>query len=63
MAFKNEEHREAVRRIETAKIIKEALKIVDKLGELDSEDIDIETTEELIGKAQKLKKHKLWKLS
>jgi len=49
---------------EIGDIIKEALKIVDKLGDLDIEDNeDIEDIEELIDKAKKLKKNRLWKLN
>lgn len=51
-----------------AKLIKEALKIVDKLGNLDEEYImtdekDYELLEKLIIKAKELKKNKLWKLN
>ena len=53
--------------LEKAKLIKDALKIVDELGKMDIDDIhhnddDREELEELIEKAKKLKKNKLWKL-
>ena len=44
-----------------ARLIKEALKIVDKLANLNIDEI-IEI-EELINKSQKLKKDRLWKLN
>ena len=52
---------------ETAKILKDALTIVDELGKLDEEYImidedDYEKLEKLIKKAKELKKHRLWKL-
>lgn len=43
-----------------ANLIKEALNIVDKLATLDVH--DDEEIEDLIYKAEKLKKHRLWKL-
>jgi archaellum biogenesis ATPase FlaH len=46
---------------ETAKILKEAIIIVDKLAKMDADD-DAEALEELIEKAKKLTKNKLWKL-
>ncbi len=52
--------------LEKAKLIKDALKIVDELAEtyvgksMDYE--DIETLDDLIDKAKKLKKNRLWKL-
>jgi|JFJP01.1.fsa_nt_gi CO dehydrogenase/acetyl-CoA synthase beta subunit len=46
-----------------AKILKDALTIVDKLATLDITDKDDhEELEELIEKAQKLSKNRLWKL-
>jgi hypothetical protein len=52
---------------ETAELLKESLRIVDKLAKMDIDDIhhnddDREELEELIEKAQKLTKHRLWKL-
>jgi conjugal transfer/entry exclusion protein len=52
---------------ETAEILKNALKIVDKLSKMDVDDIshnddDMDELEELIDKAKKLSKHRLWKL-
>ena len=52
---------------ETAKVLKEALIIVDKLAKMDADDIfanddDREELEDLIDKAKKLSKHRLWKL-
>jgi hypothetical protein len=52
---------------ETARLLKEALKIVDELGKLNEEYImtdenDYETLEKLIKKAKELKKNRLWKL-
>jgi len=49
--------------LDTAKILKEAIKIVDELAKLyPYEDDDFNTLEELIGRATTLKKNKLWKL-
>jgi hypothetical protein len=52
---------------ETAKILKEALTIVDKLAKMDADGIyanddEMEELEELIDEAKKLTKHRLWKL-
>jgi hypothetical protein len=52
---------------ETAELLKDSLRIVDKLAKMDIDDIhhnddDREELEELIEKAQKLTKHRLWKL-
>jgi hypothetical protein len=52
---------------ETAKILKEALTIVDKLAKMDVDDIshnddDMDNLEDLIEKAKILTKHRLWKL-
>jgi len=52
---------------ETAEILKESLKIVDKLAKMDADDIfanddDREELEDLIEKAKKLTKNRLWKL-
>jgi len=43
-----------------ADLIKKSLTIVDELAELDIDDIDELT--DLIEQAEKLKKHRLWKL-
>jgi len=43
-----------------ARLIKESLKIVDELAELDIDDID--EVGDLIERAEKLKKDRLWKL-
>jgi hypothetical protein len=52
---------------ETAELLKDSLKIVDKLAKMDIDDIhhnddDREELEDLIEKAKKLTKHRLWKL-
>jgi len=52
---------------ETAEILKESLKIVDKLAKMDTDDIfanddDMDELEKLIEKAKKLTKHRLWRL-
>ena len=52
---------------QTAEILKDSLKIVDKLAKMDADDIfanddDREELDELIDKAKKLSKHRLWKL-
>ena len=52
---------------ETAEILKESLKIVDKLAKMDADDIfanddDREELEKLIDEAKKLTRHRLWKL-
>lgn len=49
-----------------ARLIKDALKIVDELAKYDIDDMssyDKENLEELIEKAKKLKKDRLWKLN
>ena len=51
-----------------AKLIKDALKIVNKLGNLDEEYImtdekDYELLEKLIKRAKELRKNKFWKLN
>ena len=51
---------EANDNLQKANLIKEALNIVDKLSTLDVH--DDEEIEDLIYKAEKLKKHRLWKL-
>ena len=43
-----------------ADLIKKALTIVDELAELDYDEYD--EMQELIDRAEKLKKHRLWKL-
>ena len=53
---------------EIAEILKEALKIVDKLAKMDADDIfanddEMDELENLIGKAKKLTKNRLFKLS
>jgi hypothetical protein len=53
---------------EKAQLIKDALKIVDNLSKMDADDIfanddDREELEELIDKANKLTKNRLWKLA
>jgi hypothetical protein len=53
---------------EKAELIKSALKIVEKLSGMDADDIfaeddEREKLEELIEKAKKLKKNRLWKLN
>ena len=67
MAFKDAHHREVVDSLETTKILKESVKIVDALAKMDADDIfanddDREELEELIEKANKLTKNRLWKL-
>jgi hypothetical protein len=52
---------------EKAELIKSALKIVDELSKMDADstfanDDEMEALENLIEKAQKLTKNKLWKL-
>jgi predicted DNA-binding protein (MmcQ/YjbR family) len=53
---------------QTADLLKDSLKIVDKLAKMDADDIfandddDREELEDLIEKAKKLTKHRLWKL-
>jgi len=58
--------------LETTRLLKEALKIVDELAKNDladiqhpfnSNDFDYEKLQELIEKSRKLKKNKLWKLN
>lgn len=58
--------------METARLLKEALKIVDELatsdlGDVDypfeTEDFDFEKLQRLIERAKKLKKNRLWKLT
>jgi len=67
MAFNDEHHRQVVDSLDTAKILKEALTVVDNLAKMDADDIfanddDREKLEELIEKANILTKNKLWKL-
>jgi archaellum biogenesis ATPase FlaH len=45
---------------ETIRILKESLMIIDKLAECEFDDVD--DIEELILKAKKIKKNKLWRL-
>ena len=52
---------------EKAELLKESLKIVDKLSKMDADDIfaeddEREKLEDLIEKTKKLTKHRLWKL-
>ncbi len=58
--------------LETARLLKEALKIVDELATSDlihvdepftDDDFDYQKLQKLIQKAKDLKKNKLWKLS
>jgi hypothetical protein len=54
--------------LEKAKLIKDALKLVDDLAKMDANDIlanddDAEELETLIDKAKNLKKNRLWKLT
>ena len=46
--------------VRKAELIKKALTIVDELAELDYD--EYEEMSELIDRAEKLKKHRLWKL-
>lgn len=63
MAFKDEKHRQAVDSKQTAEILKESVRIVDALAKIDYDFYqDGEEVEKLIEKAQKLTKHRLWKL-
>ena len=39
MAFQDEHHRQVVDSLDTAKILKESLEIVDKLAKMDADDI------------------------
>ena len=53
--------------LEKAKILKEALKIVDELKKIDIDELlrheeGTEELDDLIKRAKKLTKHKLWKL-
>lgn len=51
--------------IETARLLKEALKLVDDVAQFDigeKDHYDIDGLEELTDRAKKLKKHRLWKL-
>lgn len=63
---------ERLANLEKAKILKESLKIVNKLaeseladmdGEFDSSDFDVEELQDLIVRARKLKKNTYWKLT
>ena len=57
--------------LEKAKLIKDALKLVDDLAKIDADDLanmddaefDFEELEKLVRKAQALKKNRLWKLN
>jgi hypothetical protein len=54
--------------LEKAKLIKNALKIVDELSKMDADGIfanddEMEALEDLIEKAKKLTKNRLWKLN
>jgi hypothetical protein len=58
--------------LETARLLKEALKIVDDLAKndladvdypFDCDDFDYQKLQDLIEKAKKLKKNRLWKLT
>jgi len=53
---------------QTAELLKDSLRIVDKLAKMDADDIfanddDREELEDLIEKAKKLTKNRLWKLT
>lgn len=50
------------RNYEMARILKDSLRIVDKLGEIDDVETNIDLIEELIHKAKKIKKSVMWKL-
>lgn len=67
MANINELNKQMADEKETAKILKDSLTIVDELAKMDADDIfanddDREELEDLIEKAKKLTKHRLWKL-
>lgn len=47
---------------EKSKILKESLRIIDKLGECEIDDLDMNELEELINKAKKLKRNRFFKL-
>ena len=48
---------------EKANLLKDSLRIVDKLGDMDIDDYDSDELEELMNKARKLKKNRYWKLT
>jgi hypothetical protein len=63
---------ERVANLEKGKILKESLKIVDKLaendlgdidGDITTSDFDVEELKDLIVRARKLKKNTFWKLT
>jgi len=43
-------------------LLKESLRIVDKLASIEDIENEIDLIEDLVLKSQKLKKHRLWKL-
>lgn len=47
---------------EKGRILKESLLIVDKLGGYDIDDFDVDDLEDLIDRARKLKRNRLWRL-
>jgi hypothetical protein len=61
MALSKQVINESLDNMQKANLIKDALKIVDELAALDIHD-DRDEVEDLIDKAIKLKKHRLWKL-
>ncbi len=61
-------YRDISNNMETAKLLKESLKIVDELAKMDADEIfanddDMEDLEKLIEKAKRLTKNRLWKLT
>jgi hypothetical protein len=61
MAISKQVINESLDNMQKANLIKDALKIVDELATLDIHD-DRDEVDELIDKAIKLKRHRLWKL-
>lgn len=49
--------------LEKANLLKDSLRIVDKLGDLDVDDYDIDDLDDLIKKSKRLKRNKFWKLT
>lgn len=61
--FYQHHHKLVVESLEKSNLLKESLKIVDELGELDPEDyVFDETIGDLIVRARNLKKNRHWKL-
>ena len=48
---------------EKGRLLKESLKIVDKLSDYDIDDFDVDDLEDLIKRARNLKRNRLWKLN